>query len=79
MTDSTRVLILGGGLAGLSFAIALAADAPDLDVTVIEAHPFRSGTPNPLDTRASALNLHSIDRLQHWGVWSSLQGQSGPI
>ena len=79
MTDSTRVLILGGGLAGLSFAIALAADAPDLDVTVIEAHPFRSGTPNPLDTRASALNLHSIDRLQHWGVWSSLQAQSGPI
>ena len=40
MTDSTRVLILGGGLAGLSFAIALAADAPDLDVTVIENTRF---------------------------------------
>ncbi len=79
MTDAMRVLILGGGLAGLSFAIALATEAPDLDVTVIEAHPFRSGTPNPLDTRASALNLHSVDRLDHWGVWSSLQAHSGPI
>ena len=79
MTDAKRVLTLGGGLAGLSFAIALATEAPDLDVTVIEAHPFHSGTPNPLDTRASALNLYSVDRLNHWGVWSSLQAHSGPI
>ena len=34
MTDATRVLISGGGLAGLSFAIALATEEPDLDVTV---------------------------------------------
>ena len=79
MTDSTRVLILGGGLAGLSFAIALKTEAPDLDVTVIEAHALRSGTPNPLDTRASALNLHSVDRLEHWGVWSLLQTHLAPI
>ena len=79
MTDASSVLILGGGLAGLSFAIALATEAPDLDITVVEAHPFRSGTPNPLDTRASALNLHSVDRLDHWGIWSSLQAHSGPI
>ena len=79
MTGASSVLILGGGLAGLSFAIALATEAPDLDITVVEAHPFRSGTPNPLDTRASALNLHSVDRLDHWGIWSSLQAHSGPI
>ena len=79
MTDTTRVLILGGGLAGLSFAIALATEAPDLDITVIEAHPFRSGTPNPLDTRASALNLHSVEHLEHWGIWASLRAHSGPI
>ena len=79
MTDASSVLILGGGLAGLSFAIALATEAPDLDITVVEAHPFRSGTPNPLDTRASALNLHSVDRLDHWGIWSSLHAHAGPI
>ena len=79
MTDATRVLISGGGLAGLSFAIALATEAPDVDITVVEAHPFRSGTPNPLDTRASALNLHSIDRLDRWGIWSSLHAHAGPI
>ena len=79
MTDTTRVLILGGGLAGLSFAVSLATEAPDLDITVIEAHPFRSGTPNPLDTRASALNLHSVEHLDHWGIWASLRAHSGPI
>ena len=40
MSDGQRVLILGGGLAGLSFAIALATEAPTLDVTLLEAHPF---------------------------------------
>ena len=68
MTDSTQVLILGGGLAGLSFAIALATEAPDLKVTLLEAQPFRSGSPNPLDTRASALNLHSAEQLRQWAL-----------
>lgn len=42
MSDGQQVLILGGGLAGLSFAIALATEAPSLDITLLEAHPFRS-------------------------------------
>ena len=79
MTDSTQVLILGGGLAGLSFAIALATEAPDLKVTLLEAQPFRSGSPNPLDTRASALNLHSAEQLRQWALWSELSQSVGVI
>ena len=79
MTDSTQVLILGGGLAGLSFAIALATEAPDLKVTLLEAQPFRSGSPNPLDTRASALNLHSAEQLRQWALWSELSQSVGAI
>ena len=38
MSDGPQVLILGGGLAGLSFAIALATETPTLDITLLE--PF---------------------------------------
>ena len=79
MTDSTQVLILGGGLAGLSFAIAVATEAPGLKVTLLEAQPFRSGSPNPLDTRASALNLHSAEQLRQWALWSELSQSVGAI
>ena len=79
MMDSARVLILGGGLAGLSFAIALATEAPELNVTLLEAQPFRAGSPNPLDTRASALNLHSVAQLEQWSLWSELCQSVGAI
>ncbi len=79
MTDGSQVLILGGGLAGLSFAIALAIEEPTLDITLLEAHPFQSGTANPMDTRGSALNLHSVALLEKWGVWSSLGAHAGAI
>jgi len=79
MSDGQQVLILGGGLAGLSFAIALATEAPALDITLLEAHPFRSGTPNPMDTRSSALNLHSVELLERWDLWSALASHTGAI
>ena len=79
MTHSAHLLVLGGGLAGLSFAIALATEVAVVEITVLEAHPFRSGTPNPLDTRASALNLHSVEQLDRWGVWPALEDFAGQI
>ena len=79
MTSHSQVLILGGGLAGLSFAIAIASRNPDLDIVLLEASPFRSGSPNPLDTRGSALNLHSVSLLASWGIWSDLRPVAGAI
>ena len=77
MISHSQVLILGGGLAGLSFAIAIACENPDLDIVLLEASPFRSGSPNPLDTRGSALNLHSVSLLESWGIWSDLRAAAG--
>ena len=34
MTDSAHLLVLGGGLAGLSFAIALATEVEGVEITV---------------------------------------------
>ena len=67
MTATPHILILGGGLAGLAFAVAIARagealSGASLKVTLLEAQAFKSGTPNPLDTRASALNLHKSSR-----------------
>lgn len=84
MTATPRILILGGGLAGLAFAVAIARQGEALpggalQVKLLEAQAFKSGTPNPLDTRASALNLHSVALLQDWGVWSALAPDCGVI
>ena len=79
MISHSQVLILGGGLAGLSFAIAIACRNPDVDIVLLEASPFRSGSPNPLDTRGSALNLHSVSLLESWSVWSDLCPAAGAI
>lgn len=77
MTGSVR--IVGGGMVGLAFAIAIRRALPSVEVSVYEARPLPTGTPNPLDTRASALNLASRDILERWGLWSSLAGDVGVI
>lgn len=84
MTATQHVLILGGGLAGLAFAVAIASEGDALSgeavkVTLLEAQAFKAGTPNPLDTRASALNLHSVTLLKDWGIWSKLAPVCGVI
>jgi 2-octaprenyl-6-methoxyphenol hydroxylase len=84
MTASPRIIVLGGGLAGLAFAVAIAKESKTLSrgapsVTLLEAQAFKAGTPNVLDTRASALNLHSAALLEDWGIWSDLAPDCGVI
>ena len=84
MTASPRIIVLGGGLAGLAFAVAIAKESKTLScgaprVTLLEAQAFKAGTPNVLDTRASALNLHSATLLEDWGIWSALVPDCGVI
>lgn len=75
----SRVLVVGGGMVGLAFALAVRRALPDASISVLEARPLPEGNPNPLDTRASALNLASRAILAHWGVWPHLESRVGVI
>ncbi len=78
--SGARVLIAGGGMVGLAFAIALAERGGEvLNIELIEARPLPTGDPDPLDSRASALNLHSRALLDSYGVWDSLAPDAAPI
>jgi 2-octaprenyl-6-methoxyphenol hydroxylase len=66
-------------MVGLAFAIALRHISDDVKVTVLEARLPPTGTPSPLDSRASALNLVSKGIFEAWGLWSSLATKLGVI
>ena len=74
-----RVLVIGGGMVGWAFAIAAQRALPQARVTVLEAKPIPDGNPDPLDTRASALNLASRSILTAWNAWPALEAQAGVI
>jgi ubiquinone biosynthesis UbiH/UbiF/VisC/COQ6 family hydroxylase len=75
-----RVLIAGGGMVGLAFAIALKVRlGTRLSVELIESRALPSGDPDPLDSRASALNLRSCRLLAAFGIWDDLRDVAAPI
>ncbi len=68
------VIIIGGGMVGLTQAIALAQK--NLSVAVIEAKPSPAIVFNELTARVSAINLASIELLKSLTVWPQLRAQS---
>lgn len=67
------VVIVGGGMIGLSLALALQKNG--LQVAVIEARNIdeKALDPNRIETRVSAINHTSKRLLQELGVWSSIK------
>jgi 2-octaprenylphenol hydroxylase len=72
MPQSSDVLILGGGLVGLSLARALAGSG--LELALIEPQPPRKSTHDAAawDNRVYALSPGTVAFLEHCGVWSRL-------
>lgn len=67
----TDILITGAGSAGLTLALLLAKNSPDLAITVLEQGPAPVAGPAQLN-RVSALNLASQRVLDSLGVWQLL-------
>lgn len=82
---STDVLIIGGGMVGVTLALLLARE-PSLDITLVEAAPLPSlepGQPLPyrpsFDARNSALSRKTVNTYRELGLWDDLQKHATPI
>jgi 2-octaprenyl-6-methoxyphenol hydroxylase len=70
------ILIAGGGLAGLTAALAIARGASDLAVEMVDATPPTAGQP---DERASAIAAAARRMLERLGIWARLEAEAQPI
>jgi 2-octaprenyl-6-methoxyphenol hydroxylase len=71
------VLIVGGGLVGLTLAAALGCAG--LTVRVIDRTPVKATTDAAFDGRASAIAAGSREVLEGIGAWSAMAQEAGPI
>ena len=71
------IAVIGGGLAGMTLAIACAAHG--ISVTLVEAEALPDMTDQRYDGRSSAIAYGSQQVLQAIGVWPALKDQAQPI
>ncbi len=72
-----HVAICGGGLVGATLAVALAQ--LDLDVVLIESHPFGAVDQPSFDERTTALSNGSRRVFQGLGIWPLIEREATPI
>jgi 2-octaprenyl-6-methoxyphenol hydroxylase len=77
MTDKSDVIIGGGGMVGLTLALALAQGG--LKVSVCDPVPAAALTDAKFDGRVSALSYSSVRMFETLGVWSGLADHAQPI
>lgn len=77
MTVSRDILIVGGGLNGLTLALALASGG--LPSRVIDAMPLDQQRRGNFDGRAYALSVSSVRMLEVLGIWSKVADNAQPI
>ncbi|MCW8807594.1 MAG: FAD-dependent monooxygenase, partial [Rhodanobacter sp.] len=76
MSETTDILIIGGGLVGASLAIAL--DAAGIAATLVEAAAPRTDTQPSYDERNLALARATVNGLQAIGVWPHAAAAATP-
>ncbi|MEE4661756.1 MAG: 2-octaprenyl-6-methoxyphenyl hydroxylase [Halieaceae bacterium] len=75
--QALRIAIAGGGMVGISLALALRRALPDSDIQLIEAFPLAAGAPTTrytpsFDARSTALSYGSALLYSDHGVWSTI-------
>ncbi len=73
----TEVLIVGGGLVGLTASVALAS--VNISSVLVEANDFEKKLNQPSDGRSSAIAYGSYLFLKEIGMWESLKDKAGAI
>jgi 2-octaprenyl-6-methoxyphenol hydroxylase len=84
-SSSATILIIGGGMVGVTLALLLAED-PGLRITLVEAAPLPvlvPGEPLPyrpsFDARNTALSRRTVATYRALGLWDELQAHATPI
>jgi 2-octaprenyl-6-methoxyphenol hydroxylase len=75
--SSAEVLIAGGGMVGLSLALALAQGG--VSVAVADPIPESTVLNETFDGRVSALSYAAVRMFKALGVWPHLQANAQPI
>ncbi len=75
-TETSDLLICGGGYVGLGVAVAVKAAAPELSVTLIDAAPEDVWKKDP---RASAIAAAASRMLTTLGLWDEIVPEAEPI
>ncbi|HEX2114790.1 MAG TPA: UbiH/UbiF/VisC/COQ6 family ubiquinone biosynthesis hydroxylase [Alphaproteobacteria bacterium] len=74
---ASDVVVLGGGLVGLSTAVALGQAG--LSVVVVDREKPAVAAADPFDGRGSAIAWGSAQALRGIGLWPLLEGRAAPI
>ena len=75
--QSTDVLVVGGGLVGLSLARAIAGSG--LGVIIVDRESPKQTVSDIFDGRVSSIARGSVNMLKRLGVWTSIRKDAQPI
>lgn len=86
LATQADVVIIGGGMVGITLALMLAQQLPQLRVTLLEAQRFPAldlSQPLPytagFDARNTALSRRTVQAFSDLGLWPQLQPHATPI
>ena len=71
-----KIIIIGGGIVGLTLAACLVKSNCDISIDIVEAQAFDTALSNELDAWVSSINMASYWLLHRLGVWSDLPQDS---
>ena len=75
--DKSDIVIIGGGLVGLSAALAL--QRTDRHIRVLEANASHQQKPTGLNARSIAISYASVQIFKALGLWQEIKKQASPI
>ena len=73
------VIVVGGGLVGLTFALDLAGRQPKLVIAIIDVKPQVALAEDVLDNKIYAISPQNVQYLKNIGAWPTEDGRIGTI
>jgi 2-octaprenyl-6-methoxyphenol hydroxylase len=77
MSANADIVVIGGGLVGLSAALALRQ--PDRHITILESSALQKKLPTGLNARSIALSYASVQIFRALGLWQEIKSLASPI